>query len=282
MKPIQKIAVAGAGTMGVGIARLSAIAGFDTVLYDISASQTEQAKQSLTQQLDKEVSKGQLSATDKEKVLSKILFTNNVAEVVADLVIEAIVENIDIKRKFFNELVAINGDSAILASNTSSFSITRIAAGIAHPERIVGMHFFNPPHIMKLVEVIEGVETSHETAATIKAVAQQMGKTVVMVKDSPGFIVNRVARHYYVESLKILEERVSDFESIDALAEASGFKMGPFRLMDMIGMDINYTVTKSLYEAFHFEPKFRPNRIQQQKNEAGHLGRKTGKGFYEY
>jgi 3-hydroxybutyryl-CoA dehydrogenase len=169
-----------------------------------------------------------------------------------------------------------------LATNTSSIPVTRIAAALPHPERVVGMHFFNPAHIMKLVEVISGAATHPNVAQVVYDLSLQLGKTPVMAQDAPGFIVNRVARHYYVESLKVLEENVASFETIDELMEATGFKMGPFRLMDLIGVDTNFNVTSSMFESFHKDSKFRPSRIQQQKVDAGHWGKKTGKGFYEY
>ena len=277
-----KIAIAGAGTMGAGIAQLSALAGFDTILFDISEKQTGQAKQSIVTSLEKAAGKGIFSKEQITKALKNIRFTNDVAEVQAGLIIEAVVENVSIKQELFLKLAETNSASTIFASNTSSFPITLIASGIPHPERVIGMHFFNPAPVMKLVEVIKGAETAAEIAGTIKQVAEKMGKTVVMVSDSPGFIVNRVARHFYLESLKLMEDRVAPFETIDDLAEATGFKMGPFRLMDMIGIDINYAVSRSMFEAFLFEPRFRPSRIQQQKKDAGHLGRKSGIGFYRY
>ncbi|HSI89893.1 MAG TPA: 3-hydroxyacyl-CoA dehydrogenase NAD-binding domain-containing protein, partial [Adhaeribacter sp.] len=186
------------------------------------------------------------------------------------------------KHSIFSELASINTDDTILASNTSSIPITRIAAKVPNPERVVGMHFFNPAPVMKLVEVISGAATSPEIAETIKQLAVKLGKTPVMANDSPGFIVNRVARHFYVEGLKVLEENVASVETIDKLMQASGFKMGPFQLMDLIGVDTNFSVTSSMFEAFHYDAKFRPSRIQQQKVDAGHHGRKTGKGFYDY
>jgi 3-hydroxybutyryl-CoA dehydrogenase len=281
-RTIKNIAVAGAGTMGAGIAQLSALAGYTTVLYDISEEQTAKARTSIIASLEKAADKGIIAIKAKDQALAHLSFSNNTKDLKADLVIEAIVEQIDIKKQLFHTLEQINDAKTILATNTSSFSVTRVAAGLAHPQRVVGMHFFNPAHIMKLVEVITGAESNAKAVEAVKAVAEQMDKTVVMVKDSPGFIVNRVARHFYVESLKTLEEQVAPFEAIDELMEATGFRMGPFRLMDMIGMDINYTVTTSMFEAFNFDPKFRPSRIQQQKKDAGHLGRKTGKGFYKY
>jgi 3-hydroxybutyryl-CoA dehydrogenase len=179
-------------------------------------------------------------------------------------------------------LEELNSPSTIMASNTSSIPITQIGAGLQRPENLVGMHFFNPAYIMKLVEVISGASTQNHVATKVYNLAKQMGKVPVMAKDSPGFIVNRVARHYYVEALKILEENVCDNEGIDRLMESSGFKMGPFRLMDLIGVDTNFSVTTSMYHSFHQDGKFRPSRIQQQKVDAGHHGRKSGKGFYEY
>jgi 3-hydroxybutyryl-CoA dehydrogenase len=252
------------------------------VLYDISAEQTGKARAGILASLGKAAEKGLISEIKHKNALENLRFSNDSSDLQADLVIEAIIEQIEAKKDLFRRLEEINTPEAILATNTSSFSVTRVAAGLQHPGRVVGMHFFNPAHLMKLVEVISGAETLEKYTDIVAMVAEKMDKAVVRVKDSPGFIVNRVARHYYVESLKALEENVAPFETIDDLMEASGFRMGPFRLMDMIGMDINYTVTTSMFEAFHFDPKFRPSRIQQQKKEAGHLGRKTGKGFYQY
>ena len=206
----------------------------------------------------------------------------DIDEVKADFIIEAIVENLAVKQKVFTELERINSDKTILASNTSSIPITQIGAGLEHPERFVGMHFFNPAHIMKLVEVISGAATSQKIAQVTKALAEKLGKVAVMAKDSPGFIVNRVARHFYVEGLKVLEEGVADVETIDTLMQSSGFKMGPFQLMDLIGVDTNFSVTTSMFNSFYQDAKFRPSRIQQQKVDAGHHGRKSGKGFYNY
>ncbi len=279
---IKKIGVVGAGTMGLGIAQVCAGAGYTTILYDISASILEKAEAAIAANLEQGVQRGKLTPADKEATLARITFTGETLQLYADVIIEAVVERLEVKQSIFKELAGINSTSTIFASNTSSISITRMAAAVPHPERVVGMHFFNPAHIMKLVEVVSGAATAHATAHTIAQLAQKLGKTPVMVQDSPGFIVNRVARQFYVESLKLLEEGVADVASIDQLMRASGFKMGPFELMDLIGVDVNYTVTASMFEAFHYDPKFRPSRIQQQKVDAGHLGRKTGKGFYTY
>ncbi len=279
---IKTITVCGAGTMGAGIAQVSAQAGFNTFLFDINQQIVDNAKSGIEKNLSVAVEKGKMAAEEKLATLSRLKFENDLNNCKCEMVIEAIVERLDIKQKLFSQLAEINGSETILSSNTSSLSITQIAAGVAFPGRVVGMHFFNPAHLMKLVEVISGAATEEKIAIETKVVAEKMGKTVVMAKDAPGFIVNRVARHFYVESMKIAEENVAEIAAIDSLLENAGFKMGAFKLMDLIGNDINYAVTESLFNAFHYEPKFRPSRIQQQKVLAGHLGKKTGKGFYEY
>jgi len=199
----------------------------------------------------------------------------------ADLVIEAVVENLGVKQDLFREIEKVNA-LAILATNTSSLSVTQIASVLTHPGRCVGLHFFNPAHVMKLVEIIAGASTDQELIPAMIGFSKKLGKTPVVAKDSPGFIVNRVARHYYLESLSLLEENASDVKGIDTLLRSAGFKMGPFELMDLIGIDTNLYVTLSIYHAFLEDPKFRPSGIQQQKVDSGHLGRKTGKGFYDY
>lgn len=281
-RKVQKAGVAGAGAMGLGIAQVFAQAGFGVVLYDLSEEQLAKAKATIADNLSGAVAKGKLTDKEKTETLGRITFATDVNALVADIIVEAIVEKLEPKKQLFQKLAEINSKETILASNTSSIPITRIAKDIPNAERVVGMHFFNPAHIMKLMEVISGVETSEEVAAAVKDITIQLGKVPVMCKDSPGFIVNRVARHYYVESLKLLEERTAAMENIDALMESAGFKLGPFKLMDLVGNDINFAVTSSLFESFHQEAKFRPSRIQQQKVEAGHLGKKTGKGFYSY
>ncbi len=282
MISIKKTGVAGAGAMGAGIAQVFAQANFEVVVFDVHPAQLEKAKAEIENNLAIAVSKSKISETDKQGALSKITFTTDVNFLTGDLIIEAIVEKLEPKQDLFQKLASINSSETILATNTSSIPVTRIAKGISNPARVIGMHFFNPAHLMKLVEVISGEETSKEVAETIKQLSITIGKTPIMCNDSPGFIVNRVARHYYVESLKALEEKVACTETIDALMESAGFKMGPFKLMDHVGNDINFAVTSSLYESFHQEAKFRPSRIQQQKVDAGHLGKKTGKGFYDY
>jgi len=279
---IKTIAVAGAGAMGAGIAQVFAQAGYEVKLFDLSTAQLDKAKAGIADNLSGAVAKGKLTEQTKTDTLAKIHFTADINTLTAELVIEAIVEKLEVKKDLFKTIAALNPPTTILASNTSSLPITQIAAGIPNPARVVGMHFFNPAHIMKLVEVISGAETSTEVTETMKALTVKIGKTLVVAKDSPGFIVNRVARHYYVESLAMLEERVAPLETIDALMESAGFRMGPFTLMDTVGNDINFAVTSSLYHSFHQVAKFRPSRIQQQKVDAGHFGKKTGKGFYNY
>ncbi len=279
---IKTIAVAGAGAMGAGIAQVFAQAGYAVRLFDLSLAQLDKAKADINSNLTIAVSKGKLTEQAKNDTLSKIEFTADINTLKAELVIEAIVEKLEAKRELLLKVAEINPSTTIFASNTSSIPITRIAAGIHSPDRVIGMHFFNPAHIMKLVEVISGAETSTEVTETMKALTIKIGKTLVVAKDSPGFIVNRVARHYYVESLRMLEERVAPFETIDALMESAGFRMGPFTLMDAVGNDINFAVTSSLFNSFHQDAKFRPSRIQQQKVDAGHFGKKSGRGFYNY
>lgn len=282
LEEISKIAVIGAGTMGQGIAQICGLAGYEVVLYDLNAEVLSVAKTNISKNLDKGIERGKLTSHEKSAALNLITFSDDENLLIADVIIEAIIEKLDVKKSLFAKLEELNSEKTILASNTSSIPITRIGAGLKHPERFVGMHFFNPAHIMKLVEVISGVATDKDVAGTVVELARKLGKTPVMAEDAPGFIVNRVARHFYVEGLKVLEEGVSDVKGIDRLVESSGFRMGPFRLMDLIGVDTNYSVTESMFNAFHQDAKFRPSRIQQQKVDAGHHGRKSGKGFYSY
>lgn len=279
---IKKVAIIGAGVMGAGIAQVCAQNGYSTFLYDINAEMLTKAKAGVNKNLDGAIARGKMDEKQKAATLSNLIFTEKFEDLKADLILEAIVERLDVKVSLFEKLAAQNTAETILATNTSTIPITQIAAKIENPERIVGIHFFNPAHIMKLVEVIAGAQTSDAVAEAAKAFVQSVKKTPIMAKDAPGFIVNRVARHFYVEGLKVAEDNVADFETIDALVESSGFKMGPFRLMDLIGIETNFSVTNSMFQLFYNDPKFRPSRIQQQKVDAGHYGRKTGKGFYSY
>jgi 3-hydroxybutyryl-CoA dehydrogenase len=279
---IQTVAVLGAGTMGQGIAQVCAMSGYPTQLFDIETSLSQKAISSISMNLDKAVSKSKISESQKTTILGNLSIAHKIEDIKADLVIEAVVERLEVKQQLFRVLENNSNCDAIFASNTSSLSITEIAAGLKNPERFVGLHFFNPAALMNLVEVVRGTSTDDSVVSIMMDFSKSLNKTAVLVKDSPGFIVNRVARHYYVEALKLLDEGVASHEQIDRLLRSAGFKMGPFELMDLIGMDINFAVTSSLYQAFHQDPKFRPSRIQLQKVMAGHLGKKTGRGFYDY
>jgi 3-hydroxybutyryl-CoA dehydrogenase len=279
---IQTICIAGAGTMGSGIAQVTASAGLQTLLFDVDASMIEKAKASIAKNLQTLVDKNRMDAAERQSILSRLQFTSQIGDCTADLLIEAIVENIDEKANLFNQLAVLNGNESIFATNTSSLSVSSIAKKTNRPERVIGMHFFNPPPLMKLVEVINTSLTHPDITPIVAALCKRLDKTPVICRDAPGFIVNRVARPYYIESLRLVEEGIADFATIDGLLEASGFRMGPFRLMDLIGNDINYAVSCSVYEALDRPPRLRPSLIQQQKVERGELGKKTGKGYYSY
>lgn len=279
---IQKICVAGAGTMGSGIALAAAQNNFKTVLFDTNEKGIETAKKSILNNLGFLLTKEKISAEQKEEIYNNIFFTTDINECIGDLIIEAIIEDLQTKETLYKSLAAINGLHTIIASNTSSLSITAIQKNILHPERICGMHFFNPAHVMKLVEVVAGKETSQETMQTVYDVCIALKKQPVICKDAPGFIVNRIARHFYLEAMNLAYEKKIKFEDIDVLMENAGFKMGPFKLMDLIGMDINLAVSQSVYKAFNNNPRFKPSPMQEQKVAAGNLGKKTGRGFYDY
>jgi 3-hydroxybutyryl-CoA dehydrogenase len=279
---VKKICVAGAGTMGSGIALSAAQNNFDVVLFDSNEKGVENAKLAINKNLDFLLSKEKITVIDKENIYNRILFTTNINDCVADVVIEAIIENLEIKETLYKNIAAINSPQTILASNTSSLSITNIQKNILHPQRVCGMHFFNPAHVMKLVEVVAGEHTTDETIQTIYNLCLQLKKQPVICKDAPGFIVNRVARHFYLEAMHLASTTNTSFKDIDALMENAGFKMGPFKLMDLIGMDINYAVSQSVYHAFNDNPRFKPSLMQAQKVSEGNLGKKTGKGFYDY
>lgn len=279
---IQTICVCGAGTMGSGIAQVAAQSKYRTILFDLNEGVLEKAKASIYKSLSVLADKGKISAEDKGAIYNRIHFTSDIKHCLADLIIEAIIEKIEAKVDLFTQLAAINNEHTIFASNTSSLSVTAIAERLPRPDRVIGMHFFNPAPLMKLVEIVTTTFTKKAITNTIYSLTKEFGKTPVICKDAPGFIVNRVARHYYLEALKIAELGLADFDTIDSILEATGFKMGPFRLMDLIGNDINFAVTTSLYEACGQPVRFKPSPIQEANVKAGELGRKTGKGYYSY
>lgn len=279
---INSICVCGAGTMGSGIALAAAQNGFSTLLYELNTTVLEKAKTGMERNLQSLVEKGKLSGTEKERILQRIHFTDDIQSCLADVFIEAIIERPEIKIALFNQLAELNHSECIFASNTSSLSIAHIAEQVQRPERVIGMHFFNPATIMKLVEVVTTPHTNQTTTDTIIELAKQMDKTPVLCKDAPGFIVNRVARPYYIESLRLVEEGKVTMEQADRLLEATGFKMGPFKLMDLIGNDINYAVSCSVYEQLNQPERLKPSYIQEQKVKEGKLGKKSGEGYYHY
>ena len=279
---IKTICVCGAGTMGSGIAQVSAQAGYQTIQFDVNETMLVKSKSQIEKSLDYLVGKTKITSEEKKEIFQRIKFTANINDCIANVIIEAIVEKKEIKVDLFNQLAAINSSQTVLATNTSSISVNEIAKEIPLPERVVGMHFFNPATIMKLVEVIQAEHTSKEVVESILQVCKQMNKVAVVCKDAPGFIVNRVARHYYLEAMKLIELNLATVETVDAVLENAGFKMGPFKLMDLIGMDINFSVSKIVYESMGKPERLTPSIVQQQKVEAGELGKKSGKGFYSY
>lgn len=276
------ICVCGAGTMGSGIAQVAAQNGFATILFDVNEIVLEKSKNIIEKNLQYLVDKNKIGKKEKEEIFSRIKFTKDIKDCTAFVIIEAIIEKEDAKISLFNELAEYNNEEVIFATNTSSLSVSSMQEKIIFPQRVVGMHFFNPAYIMKLVEVVKGRHTNDEVVKAVAQICKEMKKNPVICKDSPGFIVNRIARPYYLESLKIVEEGIASFEEVDHILEASGFKMGPFRLMDLIGMDINLAVTESVYNSFQKAIRFSPSSMQIEKVKNNDLGKKTGKGFYKY
>jgi 3-hydroxybutyryl-CoA dehydrogenase len=268
--------------MGSGIAQVAAQAGFRTILFDVSDAMIRKGREAIEKNLEKLVEKKRISADEMQTTLSRLQCTTEIADCTAELVIEAIIEQKQAKLDLFHRLAEINTPQTIFATNTSSLSVSEIAEDVPGPQRVAGMHFFNPAPLMKLVEVVKATQTPDAIVDTLTAAAVQMGKVPVVCRDAPGFIVNRVARHYYLEAMKLAEEGYSDIAAIDAVMQSTGFKMGPFALMDLIGMDINYNVSRIVYDALGCPPRLQPSPLQAAKVAAGELGRKTGKGFYEY
>lgn len=278
------VGVVGAGTMGAGIAQVAAQNGHQVVLVDTNQEMLNKAELGLGKVLARLVEKGTISADERINIQGNITYTTSITDLQhCGMVIEAIVENLGVKHKVFESIENVVAPSCILASNTSSLSIASIGSVLQHASRVIGIHFFNPAPLMPLVEIIPAVQTATETLEKAKALIDSWGKVSVVCKDTPGFIVNRVARPFYGEALRIYEEGIADFATIDwAMTSIGGFKMGPFTLMDYIGNDVNYTVTESVFEAFYFDPRFKPSFTQKRHKEAGFFGRKSGRGFYDY
>lgn len=284
MNEINKIGVLGAGSMGSGIVQIAATNKHQVTLVDLNEEALVKASTGLKNILSRLVQKEKIDQATADNIMGRITFstsTKNLAE--CDLIIEAIIENLDVKKKVFAQLESITSPDCILASNTSSLSIASIAAACKKPERVIGIHFFNPAPLMPLVEIIPAVQTSDATKIASRKLIDNWGKVTVLAKDTPGFIVNRVARPFYGEALRIYEEGVADFATIDwAMTEIGGFRMGPFTLMDYIGNDVNYTVTETVFEAFYYDPRYKPSFTQKRHSEAGWFGKKTGRGYYNY
>ncbi len=278
------VGVVGAGTMGAGIAQVAAQNGHQVVLVDTNQEMLNKAELGLGKVLARLVEKGTISADERINIQGNITYSTSITDLQhCGMVIEAIVENLGVKHKVFESIEKVVAPTCILASNTSSLSIASIGSVLKHASRVIGIHFFNPAPLMPLVEIIPAVQTATETLEKAKALIDSWGKVSVVCKDTPGFIVNRVARPFYGEALRIYEEGIADFATIDwAMTSIGGFKMGPFTLMDYIGNDVNYTVTESVFEAFYFDPRFKPSFTQKRHKEAGFFGRKSGRGFYDY
>lgn len=286
----MKVGIIGCGTMGSGIAQVAATANCSVKIYDTNAEQLVKSEQKLEKILNRLIEKGRINDSIKSKIQKNITYSNALEDLHdSDMVIEAIVENWEIKREVFKKLETLVSTACILASNTSSLSITSIASVCQYPERFIGIHFFNPAPLMKLVEIVPAVQTAYNTINLAQSTISNWGKLTVMAKDTPGFIVNKVARPFYSESLRIFEEGIVgkskdvSIATIDwALQEFGGFRMGPFTLMDFIGNDVNYIVTETVFKSFYFDPRYKPSFTQKRLAEAGYLGKKSGRGFYNY
>jgi len=280
----MNIGIIGSGTMGAGIAQVAAMAGNDVHVYDANPQALQRAQTQFEQTLQKLVEKGKITEDTSASVCSLVHWEHSLdAFQSCELVIEAIIENLDIKQEVFTKLEAIVAEHCLLASNTSSLSITSIAAACKHPQRVLGIHFFNPAPLMELVEIVPALQTSADTINSAQSIITSWKKCAVLTKDTPGFIVNRIARPFYSEALRIYDEGIADIETIDeAMRKVGGFRMGPFELMDLIGHDVNYTVTETVWQSFYFDPRYTPSFTQKRLVEAKWYGRKSGRGFYSY
>ena len=279
----NKVGVVGAGAMGAGIAQIASQAGHQVILYDLSQTTLDESASKLAKVMARLVEKKRVTLEDSIDIQGRIVRSTQIDFLEGcDLVVEAVVENLDVKFSVFKQIESIVSSDCIVASNTSSLSITSLAAGCNHPERVLGLHFFNPAPLMPLVEIVPAIQTSVELPLHLVSLMKDWGKSPVLAKDTPGFIVNRVARPFYGEALRIFDEGIADVPTIDTVMRNLGFKMGPFQLMDLIGHDVNYAVTESVFKSFYCDPRFMPSITQLKLVEAGWLGRKVGKGFYNY
>ena len=282
-KAVNVIGIVGAGAMGSGIAQIASQAGQDVVLFDLSQEALTSSSSKLQKVMNRLIEKGKVTSDEAIAIQERIERTTIVTRLKdCDLIIEAVVEDLEVKKRVFKSIEEIASKEAIIASNTSSLSITSLASFCAHPERVVGLHFFNPAPLMPLVEIIPALQTNRDLPKQLTDLMRKWGKSPVIAKDTPGFIVNRVARPFYGEALRILDEGIADVSTIDAAMRQSGFRMGPFQLMDLIGHDVNYSVTESVFKSFYYDPRYMPSITQLKLVEAGWLGRKSGRGFYNY
>ena len=282
-KAVNLIGIVGAGAMGSGIAQIASQAGHEVVLFDLSQEALTSSSSKLQKVMTRLIEKGKVTSDEAIAIQERIIRTTIVTSLKdCDLIIEAVVEDLEVKKRVFKSIEEIASKEAIIASNTSSLSITSLASFCAHPERVVGLHFFNPAPLMPLVEIIPALQTNRDLPKHLTDLMRKWGKSPVIAKDTPGFIVNRVARPFYGEALRILDEGIADVSTIDAAMRQSGFRMGPFQLMDLIGHDVNYSVTESVFKSFYYDPRYMPSITQLKLVEAGWLGRKSGRGFYNY
>ena len=282
-KAVNVIGIVGAGAMGSGIAQIASQAGQDVVLFDLSQEALTSSSSKLQKVMNRLIEKGKVTSDEAIAIQERIVRTTMATSLKdCDLIIEAVVEDLEVKKRVFKSIEEIASKEAIIASNTSSLSITSLASFCAHPDRVVGLHFFNPAPLMPLVEIIPALQTNRDLPKHLTELMRKWGKSPVIAKDTPGFIVNRVARPFYGEALRILDEGIADVSTIDAAMRQSGFRMGPFQLMDLIGHDVNYSVTESVFKSFYYDPRYMPSITQLKLVEAGWLGRKSGRGFYNY